>query len=56
MIVDMLQRGEGVTQDHAEAARFLRDAAARGDETAQHNLQLYAELYGSPYNSGDVEA
>jgi TPR repeat protein len=53
MIVDMYQRGEGVTQDHAEAARLLRNAAARGDETAQHNLRLYEELYGSPYNSGE---
>jgi TPR repeat protein len=55
MIVDMYQRGEGVKQNHAEAARLLRNAAARGDETAQHNLRTYAELYGSPYEDGNAD-
>jgi hypothetical protein len=55
MIVEMYQRGEGVKQDHAEAARMLRNAVARGDEAAQHNPRLSAKLYGSPYNSCNDE-
>jgi hypothetical protein len=55
MIVEMYQRGEGVKQDHAEAARLLRNAAAKGDETAKHNLRTYAELYGSPYDDGGAD-
>jgi len=55
MIVEMYQRGEGVRQDHSEAARLLRNAAARGDETARHNLRLYAKQYGSPYEDGDAD-
>jgi TPR repeat protein len=55
MIVDMYQRGEGVKLDHAEAARLLRNALARGDETARHNLRLYAKQYGSPYEDGDAD-
>jgi TPR repeat protein len=55
MIVDIYQRGEGVKQDHAEAARMLRNAVARGDEAAQHNPRLSAKLYGSPYNSCNDE-
>jgi TPR repeat protein len=55
MIVDMYQRGEGVKQDRAEAARLLRNAVARGDETARHNLRLYAKQYGSPYEDDDAD-
>jgi TPR repeat protein len=49
MIVDYYQRGIGVKQDHAPAARILRKAAARGDETAQGNLATYAAHLGPPY-------
>jgi len=55
MIVDMYQRGAGVTQDHAEAARLLRNAVARGDETARINLRLAAKRYGSPYDGGGAD-
>jgi TPR repeat protein len=55
MIVDMYQRGEGVNQDHAEAARLFRLAVARGDETARHNLRLYAKQYGLPYDGGGAD-
>jgi TPR repeat protein len=53
MIVDYYQRGIGVRQNHAEAARLLRKGVERGDETAEHNLRLYAKLYGAPYNDGE---
>jgi len=55
MIVDMYQRGKGVKQNHSEAARLLRDAAARGNENAKHNLRLSSERYGPPYDRCDGE-
>jgi tetratricopeptide (TPR) repeat protein len=53
LIVEMYQRGKGVKQDHAEAARLLRNAVARGDETAKHNLRISAERFGPPYDDRD---
>ena len=44
-------RGEGVTQDFAEAAKWFRRAAECGDPDAQFNLALlYAEGKGMPKN------
>lgn len=53
-IVDMYQRGEGVEQNHAEAARLLRKAAANGDEGASDDLTVYAEMYGWPYDDSEA--
>jgi TPR repeat protein len=55
MIVEYYQLGIGVKQDHAEAARLLRNAAARGDETAKWNLRAHAKRYGPPYGIGNDE-
>jgi TPR repeat protein len=44
--------GQGVAQDHAEAAKWHRLAAARGYIFAQYNLGVwYAEGQGSPQNA-----
>jgi len=40
----MYNNGEGVTQDYAEAVRWYRLAADRGDAVAQHNLGLMYKL------------
>jgi TPR repeat protein len=56
MIVDYYQRGIGVTQDHATAARLLREAAERGDEDARHNLGVYARQFGPPYHDSGGNA
>jgi TPR repeat protein len=55
MILAMYQRGEGVEQNHAEAARILRKAAAKGVEYALDELRQSAEFYGSPYDDSDSE-
>ena len=41
----MYDEGEGVSQDKAEALRWLRSAADQGNSSAQHNL-------GVKYNTG----
>jgi hypothetical protein len=53
MIVTFYQRGIGVKQEHAAAARLLCKAAARGGETAKHNLRVFFEEFRAPY--GDVD-
>ena len=54
MIVCCYQRGIGVKQDHSAAARLLRHAADRGDETAPHSLKVLIEEFGAPYDgNGD---
>jgi len=50
MIVDYYQRGIGVSLNHDEAARILREAAARGDQTALQNLRVCAKRFGPPYS------
>ena len=45
----MYRNGEGVPQDDAEAARWLRLAADQGHAEAQYNLGgMYAEGLGVP--------
>jgi hypothetical protein len=56
VVVQMYQDGDGVKQDHAEAARLLRKAAARGVEYAREELRDSAEFYGYPYSDDDGEA
>jgi len=48
--------GEGVAQDYAQAAIWLRRAAASGDEYAQYELHKSAEFYGNPYSDDYEEA
>lgn len=55
-IVDMYQSGIEVEQNHVEAARLLRQAAARGVEYAREALRDSAEFYGYPYSDDDGEA
>jgi len=50
MIVDYYQRGIGVSLNHDEAARILREAAVKGDQTALHNLSVWAKRFGPPYS------
>jgi hypothetical protein len=56
VVVHMYQDGDGVKQDHAEAARLLRKAAARGVAYAREELCDSAEFYGYPYSDDDGEA
>jgi TPR repeat protein len=45
----MYAQGHGVPQDYAEAVRWWRAAADRGDDTSQYNLGLmYAKGHGIP--------
>jgi len=53
----MYDTGQDVPQDHAEAVRWYRLAAERGNASAQHNLgYLYANGIGVPqhYETGHM--
>lgn len=48
-------RGEGVAQDHAEAATWFRRAAEQGHALAQHNLgQCYLRGEGTPQDASEA--
>ena len=53
MIIMCCPRGIGLKQDHAAAARLLRQAAVNGDETAQANLKVLFQEFGAPYGDND---
>jgi hypothetical protein len=48
-LVQFYQTGIGVKQDHAAAARLLRQAADRGDEWARQDLKDAIAKFGAPY-------
>jgi TPR repeat protein len=56
IIVVLYQNGIEVEQNHVEAARLLRQAAAKGVEYARDTLRDSAEFYGYPYSDDNGEA
>ena len=51
----MYDKGEGVPQDHAEAARWYRRAAEQGDAAAQNNLgAMYDKGEGVPQDHAEA--
>jgi len=52
----MYENGSGVKQDYAEAAKWYRKAAERGDARAQYNLGfMYLNGTGVPQDYAEAE-
>jgi TPR repeat protein len=53
---DFYRRGEGVSQDYAEAVNWYRKAAAQGIAAAQNNLGVcYEKGLGVPKNQAEAD-